>query len=74
MPGDKLHFPFIFKSELAGVFGENWRFDTRPTLNCGIPINVALRGVALQRDRYCDDRDRIEVSTLMLLSSILFFI
>ena len=63
LPGDVLKFPFVFKSPNAGVFSEQWYFQTKPTLNTGSPLAVTLRGVALQEDKYAKQRTALEVRT-----------
>ncbi|KAK2186936.1 hypothetical protein NP493_182g04011 [Ridgeia piscesae] len=60
LPGDVLKFPFVFKSPNAGVFSEQWHFQTQPMLNAGSPLLVTLRGVALQEDKYANQRSSLE--------------
>ncbi|BFZ25781.1 hypothetical protein BsWGS_28820 [Bradybaena similaris] len=60
LPGNTLKFPFIFKSTNAGVFTEQWKFETRPVLCGGAAIVVTLRGVALQRDKFKAQREELE--------------
>ena len=61
LPGDKMKFPFVFKSEIAGVFTEQWQLETSPVVCGGAALMVTLRGVALQEDKYKPHRSKIEV-------------
>ena len=61
MPGQELSVPFIFLSKQAGIYTESWQFISRPVLNNGSPIVVTLKGVALQRDLYKEEKEKIEV-------------
>ena len=61
LPGDKMKFPFVFKSSLAGVFSEQWELETSPVVCGGAAMIVTLRGVALQEDKYKQQRTKIEV-------------
>lgn len=61
LPGDKLQFPFIFKSPNPGIFSETWQLDTKPTLCGGAALQVTLRGIALQEDKTKKQRNEIEV-------------
>ncbi len=60
-PGQKLKFPFMFKSMYAGIFSEIWLLATGPVLNQGRPFIVTLKGIATQDDIYEEDRDSVEV-------------
>ncbi|XP_071824825.1 MYCBP-associated protein-like isoform X2 [Apostichopus japonicus] len=60
LPGDKLQFPFIFKSPNPGIFSETWQLDTKPTLCGGATLQVTLRGIALQEDKTKKQRNDIE--------------
>ena len=60
MPGQKVKVPFIFLSKQAGIYTEGWQFITRPTLNEGAPIIIALKGVASRRDVYKNEKMMIE--------------
>ena len=62
LPGETLRFPFVFKSECAGVFTEQWLLETRPVLCGGAALALTLRGVALQEDIYEKQRQELEVS------------
>jgi len=62
LPGEKMAFPFLFKSEKPGIFSEQWKFVTSPILNEGRPVIVNLKGVAFQEDIYKDRRVVLEVS------------
>ena len=73
LPGETLRFPFVFKSECAGVFTEQWLLETRPVLCGGAALALTLRGVALQEDKYEKQREELEVSTDSKLRSCLFF-
>ena len=56
-----MKFPFVFKSPNAGVFSEQWHFETKPVLCGGASLLVTLRGVALQKDKFKNQRTEIEV-------------
>lgn len=60
LPGETMKFPFVFKSPNAGVFTEQWNFETRPTLCGGASLIVTLRGIALQEDKYLKQREELE--------------
>lgn len=60
LPGETMKFPFVFKSPNAGVFTEQWRFETRPVLCGGASLIVTLRGIALQEDKYQREREQLE--------------
>ncbi|XP_021346742.1 MYCBP-associated protein-like isoform X3 [Mizuhopecten yessoensis] len=60
LPGETMKFPFVFKSPSAGVFHEQWRFETRPTLCGGAALIVTLRGIALQEDKFLKEREELE--------------
>ena len=61
MPGETVKFPFVFKSPNAGVFTEQWEFQTHPVVCGGAALMVTLRGVALQEDKYMKQRSELEV-------------
>lgn len=61
LPGDMLRFPFVFKSPNAGVFSEQWEFQTHPVVAGGAKLLVTLRGVALKRDKFERHRAELEV-------------
>ena len=56
-----MKFPFIFKSPTAGVFSEQWQLQTHPVVCGGAALLVTLRGVALQQDKYKQQRTELEV-------------
>ncbi|KAL8622322.1 hypothetical protein ACOMHN_043326 [Nucella lapillus] len=60
LPGETLHFPFVFKSEWAGVFTEQWLLETRPALCGGAALVLTLRGVALEEDKFQPQREELE--------------
>ncbi|GFO47747.1 mycbp-associated protein-like isoform x1 [Plakobranchus ocellatus] len=60
LPGETLRFPFVFKSPNAGVFSEQWNLETRPVVCGGAALLVTLRGVALQEDKFKDQREKLE--------------
>ncbi|XP_075258792.1 uncharacterized protein LOC142350732 isoform X3 [Convolutriloba macropyga] len=59
LPRQKLLFPFVFKSDCAGIFSENWQMNTTPKLCGGAKIIVTLKGVALMVDKYKEVREEI---------------
>lgn len=61
LPGETMKFPFVFKSPNAGVFTEQWKFETRPSLCGGAALIVTLRGIALQEDKFQREREDLEV-------------
>ena len=61
LPGETMKFPFVFKSPNAGVFTEQWKFETRPNLCGGAALIVTLRGIALQEDKFQREREELEV-------------
>ena len=61
LPGETMKFPFVFKSPNAGVFTEQWKFETRPRLCGGAALIVTLRGIALQEDKFKTEREELEV-------------
>ena len=61
LPGDNVRFPFVFKSPNAGVFSEQWHFQTHPVVCGGAALVVTLRGTALQEDKYKKQRSELEV-------------
>ncbi|XP_071165073.1 MYCBP-associated protein-like isoform X6 [Mytilus edulis] len=60
LPGETMKFPFVFKSPNAGVFTEQWKFETRPVLCGGASLIVTLRGIALQEDKFQKEREQLE--------------
>lgn len=60
LPGETLRFPFVFKSPNAGVFSEQWNLETRPVVCGGAALLVTLRGVALQEDKFKEQREKLE--------------
>ncbi|KAK3094720.1 hypothetical protein FSP39_005416 [Pinctada imbricata] len=60
LPGETMKFPFVFKSPNAGVFTEQWKFETRPRLCGGASLIVTLRGIALQEDKFKVEREELE--------------
>jgi len=62
LPGDVIKFPFIFKSPNAGIFSEQWEFQTHPVVCGGAKLLVTLRGVALKQDKYEEQRNELEVA------------
>lgn len=60
LPGETMKFPFVFKSPNAGVFHEQWQFQTRPVVCGGAALLVTLRGIALQEDKYKRQRQQLE--------------
>ena len=61
LPGQRIEFPFTFKSPNAGIFSETWSLQTGPVLNRGRPITVTLKGVAFQEDLNVQKREQLEV-------------
>ena len=61
LPGETLNFPFVFKSDKAGVFSEQWQLQTHPVVAGGAALVVTLRGVALKEDKLKKQRELIEV-------------
>ncbi|CAH1789365.1 unnamed protein product [Owenia fusiformis] len=60
LPGDTMKFPFVFKSPNSGVFTEQWQFETKPVVCGGAALMVTLRGVALQEDKFYEQRRELE--------------
>ena len=56
-----MKFPFVFKSPNAGVFHEQWQFETRPVVCGGAALLVTLRGIAFQEDKFERQRKQLEV-------------
>ena len=56
-----MKFPFVFKSPNAGLFTEQWEFQTHPVVCGGAALIVTLRGVALMEDKFKHQRSQIEV-------------
>jgi len=61
LPGDVTKFPFIFKSPNAGIFSEQWEFQTHPVVCGGAKLLVTLRGVALKQDKHEEQCSELEV-------------
>ena len=61
LPGETMKFPFVFKSPNAGVFHEQWQFETRPVVCGGAALLVTLRGIAFQEDKFAKQRQQLEV-------------
>lgn len=61
LPGQKISFPFLFKSPNAGIFTETWALQTGPVLSGGCGTRVTLRGVAFQEDTNAQKREELEV-------------
>ncbi|XP_059140041.1 MYCBP-associated protein-like isoform X2 [Physella acuta] len=64
LPGESFKFPFVFKSPTPGVYTEQWKFETRPSLCGGAALLVTLRGVAIQEDKYKEQREKLEKELL----------
>ena len=62
LPGQRLEFPFIFKSPNAGIFTETWLFQTGPVLCRGRQVVFTLRGIAFQEDLNRHKREELEVT------------
>lgn len=62
LPGETMKFPFVFKSPNAGVFTEQWQFESRPVVCGGAALLVSLRGIAFAEDKFKDQRLKLEVS------------
>ena len=60
-----MKFPIVFKSPNAGLFTEQWKFETHPVVCGGAALIVTLRGVALQEDKYKYQRSKIEVRLVL---------
>lgn len=71
LPGDTLNFPFVFKSDKAGVFNEQWQFQTHPVIAGGAALVVTLRGVAIKEDKQRKQRELIEVTFLKIFLNTL---
>lgn len=69
LPGEKLSFPFIFKSPNAGIFMEDWGLLTGPVLLGGREVRIRLRGVAFREDINATRREEIEVCARSVESS-----
>lgn len=67
LPGETVRVPFVFKSPNAGVFTEQWFFETRPALCGGAALVVTLRGIAIQEDKFKVERQLLEVCTKLNL-------
>ena len=70
LPGEEASIPLIFLSKQAGIYTESWQFITKPVLDDGAPIIVTLKGVALKRDIYKDEKEKIEVQDLSVESDM----
>lgn len=60
LPGETMKFPFVFKSPNAGVFQEQWQFETSPVVCGGAALIVSLRGIAFAEDKYKGQRQKLE--------------
>ncbi|XP_015667170.1 MYCBP-associated protein [Protobothrops mucrosquamatus] len=60
LPGETIHFSFIFKSLSAGIFNESWEFSTHPELLGGAMLQVTLWGIALYEDTTVKLREDLE--------------
>ncbi|XP_062866796.1 MYCBP-associated protein isoform X2 [Trichomycterus rosablanca] len=60
LPGDTVRIAFTFKSGSPGIARETWLLHTHPVLMGGAPLQVTLRGVALDQDQTTDQRAAIE--------------
>lgn len=60
LPGESLHFPFIFKSDKPGLFAEQWQLETTPVVCGGARLVVTLRGIAVQEDATAGKRTELE--------------
>ena len=65
-----MKFPFVFKSPNAGVFHEQWQFETRPVVCGGAALLVTLRGIAFQEDKFERQRKQLEVTRSMLITYV----
>ncbi|CAL1533076.1 unnamed protein product [Lymnaea stagnalis] len=60
LPGETIKFPYVFKSPTPGVYTEQWKMETRPILCGGAALLVTLRGVAVQEDKFKQQREKLE--------------
>ncbi|XP_067296763.1 MYCBP-associated protein isoform X2 [Pseudorasbora parva] len=60
LPSSTKHISFTFKSVSAGIVTEVWRLNTHPVLMGGAPLQVTLRGVALDQDKSAQERAALE--------------
>ena len=65
LPGETMRFPFVFKSPNAGVFQEQWQFETRPVVCGGAALIVTLRGIAFAEDKFREQRIKLEVGSVL---------
>ena len=61
LPGEDTSIPLIFLSKQAGIYTESWQLITKPVLDSGSPIIITLKGIALKRDVFKDEKEKIEV-------------
>ena len=61
MPGQTISIPFVFKSENAGIFTEQWSLRTHPVLSAGRRIMVNLHGVATRPNEMEKEIQELEV-------------
>ena len=64
LPGQKLSFPFVFKSPNTGIFTETWALQTKPVLAAGQALNIILKGVAFEEDKNEPKRKELDVSLI----------
>ena len=70
LPGVTISIPFFFKSPNSGIFTETWHLETQPLLCAGAKIEVVLRGISTETDRYENERNKIEVILIFFIWSI----
>lgn len=71
LPGETMRFPFVFKSPNAGVFQEQWQFETRPVVCGGAALIVTLRGIAFAEDKFREQRIKLEVGLVLSSQGLL---
>ena len=57
-PGESRTFIFSFRSEIAGMFNEEWELLTEPQLIEAVPI-LNLSGMATKQDEFIDKRAQL---------------
>ncbi|KAK6958793.1 MYCBP-associated protein-like isoform X1 [Biomphalaria glabrata] len=60
LPGEKVTFPFVFKSSEPGVYTEQWKLETRPTVCGGAALLITLRGIGILEDKFKEQREKLE--------------